>query len=249
MYGKVPVLETLFDEYNLTQLDRAYIARDLLLLKKKDLATYAHSIRTTLFAMEIAKYLGQNPRNLLFAGPRHDIGKLEVPNKVLKKKGKFNDEDRAVMKFHPVDTALHVAETHPYSALIGVNHHRHGVHPYPKRIPKIESLQNLSHEAKLSAHKESKLLAIADWFDAAVYRRNSKFFGQKITLDLIRQEMINEMPKLKGTIDKLFDGKFFKPEMLSPLQRNRFAFPKRFVQERALQSRVFKQKPKPRRGH
>ncbi|MFA6065338.1 MAG: HD domain-containing protein [archaeon] len=249
MYERIPALETLFDEYQLTSKDRAYIVRDLLRLKKKDLVTYSHSIRTTFLAMEIAKYLGLNPRALLFAGPRHDVGKLEVPDKILKKKGIFNDADRAVMSQHPTDTAIHVSQTNPYSALIGVNHHRHAVKPYPKSIPKIEALQNLSHEAKISAHKESKLLAIADWFDAAVYRRNSKFIGKEVTLDVIRREMIKEMPKLKGTIDKLFEGGFFKTEMLLPLKRNKYVFPKRFAREKAIQSRVFKQKPSPRRRH
>jgi len=247
MHQKVPSLEHLFEEFNVSQKDREYIVRDLMMLKKKDIVTFAHSIRTTLMAVEIAKHLGLNPKALLYAGPRHDMGKLEVPNKVLKKKGVFTDEDRAVMKFHPVDTAIHVAETNPYSALIGVNHHRHSTHPYPKRIPKIESLAGMSHSAKRSAHNESKLLAIADWFDAAVYRKNSKFQGKKINLDFIREEMTKEMPKLKGTIDKLFTSGFFKKEDLVHLKVKKSIFPKRFAPENALKSRVFKQKPHPRR--
>jgi len=221
-------LEPLFEKYHLTEEERAPILLDLIALRKKHKGTYEHSIRTTLLAVEIAKHLGMNPRELLLASPRHDIGKKEISNKVLNKKGEFTSEDRRVMSEHPTSTAHHVAKTNPHGALIGLKHHRHKEAPYPKRLPSIDSINNLPHPEKRTAHNESKILAIADWFEAAVYRKSNKFGGRKVTLDLIKTEMIKEMPKLRGIIERLFQEGFFAKKMSIAREQSSQACPKRF---------------------
>lgn len=77
----------------------------LYLLKKKDIKTYQHSIATEQHAMHFAKYL-QLPQEqqviARYAGALHDIGKLFVPDYILKKPSNLTDEEFEIIKEHPV---------------------------------------------------------------------------------------------------------------------------------------------------
>jgi hypothetical protein len=224
-YQRVSELEGLFEQYQVKEFDRQLIRRDLGLLREKDFETFAHSVRTTLLSMKIAQLLGMDPKPLLFAGPRHDVGKKNTPNKVLKKKSNFTREDREAMKPHPTDSFNHLLRTNLFSAQIGVSHHRHGNDPYPKRLPRGAGV--LSHKTKLLANKYSKPLAIADWIDAALFRKNSRFSGQQVTLELVKREMLKDMPKLSQMIEKVFSEGLVNEQMLIMARQRRASLQRR----------------------
>ncbi len=81
------------------------------LVENRDNSTGGHIKRTSRYVGLIAEELqGRNyyPEiltkdyitNLLKAAPLHDIGKISVPDAILKKPGKLTDEEYAIMKLH-----------------------------------------------------------------------------------------------------------------------------------------------------
>src|ERR1700720_4050270 len=71
------------------------------LLDLKDLNTGVHSTRLAEWGMRVGQELGlEEPvlQNLEIAALLHDIGKVGVPDSILKKPGKLDDEEYALMK-------------------------------------------------------------------------------------------------------------------------------------------------------
>ena len=77
----------------------------LYLLKQNHPHTYLHSINVANYSVSLGERLNLNKSNLeklKLIGLLHDIGKLKIPNDILKKPGKLTDEEFEVMKSHPV---------------------------------------------------------------------------------------------------------------------------------------------------
>jgi HD-GYP domain-containing protein (c-di-GMP phosphodiesterase class II) len=73
-------------------------------LAEKDEYTEGHTRRVALRAVQVGEELGLPPRrlrNLAAGGLVHDIGKLSVPDEVLKKPGPLDEEEYAVVQRHP----------------------------------------------------------------------------------------------------------------------------------------------------
>ena len=73
-------------------------------LAEKDGSTEEHTRRVALRAVQVGEELGLPPhhlRDLAIGGLLHDIGKLAVPDRILKKPGPLTDEEFAIVKRHP----------------------------------------------------------------------------------------------------------------------------------------------------
>ena len=74
------------------------------LLDLRDLNTGIHSTRLAEWAIRVARKLGI-PESGLYqievAALLHDIGKIGIPDAILKKEGKLTDDERALMNKHP----------------------------------------------------------------------------------------------------------------------------------------------------
>jgi HD-GYP domain-containing protein (c-di-GMP phosphodiesterase class II) len=74
------------------------------LLDLRDLNTGIHSTRLAEWAIRVARRLG-TPESDLYqievAALLHDIGKIGIPDAILKKEGKLTDEERTLMNKHP----------------------------------------------------------------------------------------------------------------------------------------------------
>ena len=72
-------------------------------LDLKDAETEGHSRRVTAFTIAIAREMGV-PREQILIIARgaflHDIGKMAIPDKILFKPGKLDDDERAIMREH-----------------------------------------------------------------------------------------------------------------------------------------------------
>ena len=71
----------------------------------KDPYTKGHSIRVAIYAREITKRLGYNEddqESVYYIALLHDIGKIAVPDSILKKAGPLTPEERAVVRTHPL---------------------------------------------------------------------------------------------------------------------------------------------------
>ncbi|MEW6608343.1 MAG: HD domain-containing phosphohydrolase [bacterium] len=67
--------------------------------------TRGHSERVTHYAVEMAKKLGFNQKEIevmRYAGLLHDLGKIGISDQVLLKPGKLTDEEYDTMKHHPI---------------------------------------------------------------------------------------------------------------------------------------------------
>ena len=73
-------------------------------MRQYDDSTYAHSINVALIANVLAGWLGMNENDILLVtqcGLLHDIGKLRIPDSIIKKPGKLTDEEFNIVKTHP----------------------------------------------------------------------------------------------------------------------------------------------------
>jgi HD-GYP domain-containing protein (c-di-GMP phosphodiesterase class II) len=88
----------------------------------------------------------------------HDMGKLSVPDEILKKPGRLTDEEFAVIRRHPASGRELLSELGGFSTLVldlvESHHERLDAGGYPNRVP----------AAQLDL--EVRILTVADVFDA-----------------------------------------------------------------------------------
>ena len=128
----------------------------------KDDQTGHHVIRMSHYARLLGKACGMTDRDadlLMHAAPMHDVGKIGVPDHILKKPGRFDDEEWIAMKHH-VGYGAAILGDHPSELLrlanvIAQTHHeKWNGSGYPL---------GLAGEA---IPLEGRIVAIADVFDA-----------------------------------------------------------------------------------
>jgi putative two-component system response regulator len=70
----------------------------------RDNETGMHVIRMSRLSAKLAQEIGLNDEEcqlMLQASPMHDVGKIGIPDEILLKPGKLNDEEWEIMKKHP----------------------------------------------------------------------------------------------------------------------------------------------------
>jgi HD-GYP domain-containing protein (c-di-GMP phosphodiesterase class II) len=136
----------------------------LIKIRHYDEYTYLHSLNVARLSVSLGKRLGLTEEmiaDLGWAALLHDIGKLHVPLEVLNKMKKFSGEELAIMQSHPVEALAAFAETHPITlerlrrlSAAFEHHQRYDLKGYP------------IVQKKLNLHPFSRIVAIADTFDA-----------------------------------------------------------------------------------
>ena len=129
-------------------------------LEAKDPYTHGHSERVGAWSRQIAVAGGLPPaevETVAQAGLLHDIGKIGVPEPVLRKRGALDEDEWALMRRHPVIGAQIVA---PFECLAGASvvirhhHERHNGSGYPDGL--------IGEAIPVGA----RIVAVADVFDA-----------------------------------------------------------------------------------
>ncbi len=134
-------------------------------LEAKDPYTKLHSERVTEYALTIARQMKCNDEemeSLTFAGHLHDIGKIGIRDQILMKPGKLTDEEYEIIKTHPVigaEIVGHLGLLKTETAIIRHHHERWDGRGYPDGLRKRD------------IPKLSRILAVADTFDAITSRR------------------------------------------------------------------------------
>ena len=97
-------------------------------LELRDTVTEGHSIRVADLAVRLGTTLGVQPHELVFlrfGAVLHDIGKIGVPDRVLLKPGKLDEEDTQIMHKHP-EYALEMLGTLPnFSPVLEIPYYHH----------------------------------------------------------------------------------------------------------------------------
>ena len=136
----------------------------------KDNETGLHVIRMSHYARLIAEALSDDEAwvELVFnAAPMHDIGKIGIPDSILLKKGKLNDDEWHLMRQHPSYGAEIIGEHNSplmnMALAIALSHHeRWDGSGYPNGLK--------GEEIPLAG----RIIAIADVFDALTTERPYK---------------------------------------------------------------------------
>lgn len=77
---------------------------DMARLKSKDEYTYLHSVSVCALMVNLARQLGLDEptvRSMGLAGLLHDVGKMAVPDAILNKPGRLDDDEFAQIRTHP----------------------------------------------------------------------------------------------------------------------------------------------------
>ncbi len=134
-------------------------------LEAKDLYTRGHSQRVTIFTVEIGKSMGykaERLENLRRASILHDLGKIGVREAILNKPARLTDEEFREITLHP-EVATRILEPIPFfqPLLPAILHHheRFDGKGYP------------AHLAGMNIPEESRIMAIADTYDAMTSTR------------------------------------------------------------------------------
>ncbi len=156
-------------------------------LDLRDHETEGHSQRVARYAMRLAVELGQTDeddqpdgtsyvldpgdiRDLTLGAMLHDIGKLQVPDAILRKNGPLNDEEWAIMKMHPTvgaDLVSRFVDLAPATTVVRYHHERWDGAGYPDK------------RAGTDIPLVARIFAICDTLDAITsdrpYRRAKPF--------------------------------------------------------------------------
>jgi HD-GYP domain-containing protein (c-di-GMP phosphodiesterase class II) len=139
-------------------------------IRDYDEYTFTHSVNVCIFSVALGKRLGLGKLQLYDLGMAalfHDIGKSRIPAEIINKPGGLSDDEWRQIAAHPWLGALALFQTRgsqdlPYRAMVVAHEHHMKIDMtgYPRPIrPRALSMF-------------SKIVAVADGFDAATSRRS-----------------------------------------------------------------------------
>lgn len=137
-------------------------------IAKRDSDTDAHNYRVTLYAVALAEAM-ELPKHeiadLIVGAFLHDVGKIGIPDSILRKPGKLSDDEFTIMKTHPL-LGIEIVADNPWLAgaapIIRYHHERFDGSGYPeglhgKAIPQL-----------------ARIFAVVDVFDTLTSERPYK---------------------------------------------------------------------------
>lgn len=162
----------------------------------KDEYTNGHSSRVSRYAAILATAAGMQPErveSLRYAALLHDIGKIGVPDRVLNKPGRLDDEEFKIIQMHTtksVEILKHIDGMEMVKQVALHHHERYDGKGYPDKLMGLE----IPYEARI--------VGICDSYDAM---HSDRVYRKGLPDDVIESELV----KGRGTqFDPLLDDVF-----------------------------------------
>lgn len=155
-------------------------------VEAKDTYTRGHSDRVSEFSVLLGKKVGlseQDLKTLQIGGLFHDIGKIGVPDVILRKESKLTDDEYSEIKNHPSIGAHILSSATIFKDIVPIvkhHHERYDGRGYPSQLQG----ENIPYLARIAA--------IADSFDAMTSRRT---YRDSLPMDVV----ISEFERCKGS--------------------------------------------------
>ena len=154
-------------------------------LAEKDESTEEHTRRVALRAVQVGEELGLPPgrlRALAIGGLLHDMGKLSVPERILKKPGALEEDEFTVIRKHPQWGIRLLRElggfTAPVQELVHSHHERLDGKGYPRGLEAC------------SIGLDTRILTVCDVYDALVSQRVYRAaWSHEAAIALMREEI------------------------------------------------------------
>jgi len=153
-------------------------------LADKDAYTELHTRRVALLAVQVGEAMGLSAgrlRTLAIGGLVHDIGKLSVPDAILKKPAALDDDEYEVIQCHPVWGDRLLSELGGFSQAV-----RNLVRDHHERLdgtgyPGGRTAQELD--------LDTRILAVCDVYDALISKRVYRdAWSHEQAMELLRRE-------------------------------------------------------------
>lgn len=130
-------------------------------IKTEDEYTYIHMVNVALLTMKLATRIGFSGQilvDIVFAALMHDIGKVMIPEEILKKPGSLDEEELEIMRTHPVLGAKYLLlhrNLPPITIVAALEHHiKYNGEGYPQL------------QSGLQPHIISQMISVCDVYDA-----------------------------------------------------------------------------------
>lgn len=164
-------------------------------VKQHDEYSFIHNINVAIFSLLQAESLGIEDKYLNEIGTvslLHDVGKLQIPGEILRKKGKLTNEEFKIIQSHPIYGAkmlLQNLNINPLAALLAFEHHvKYDSSGYPERL--FSAKPNVL----------TMIVTISDVYDAL---RSKRAYAGEIAPEKTYEEMMR------------MAGKQFHPDLLN----------------------------------
>jgi putative nucleotidyltransferase with HDIG domain len=165
------------------KLQRSYLSTIITLsgiAESKDFYTDKHMKDIAEYSVDIARKVGlpeSDVENVRMAALLHDLGKVTVPDDILKKPGRLSKEEMDVIKKHPIHGAKMIESIEPLQEAREIIRHHHEYFDgsgYPDGLK--------GKEIPLGA----RIIAVADAFDAMTTNRP---YRKALPMEKVIQEM------------------------------------------------------------
>jgi len=146
----------------------------------KDTYTNGHSVRVADYSAEIARRAGYDVsalQRIYITGLLHDVGKIGIPDAIINKNGKLDDDEYAIIKTHPEKGAAILSNIQDMPELsIGArwHHERFDGKGYPEGLMG-EDIPEMA-----------RIIAIADAYDAMTSNRS---YRRSLPQEVVRAEI------------------------------------------------------------
>ncbi len=167
----------------------------------KDEETNGHSMRVAIYSSELARRMGyeeERQEQIYYMGLLHDIGKIGIPDCILKKPGKLTNEEMQVIRSHP---SIGGEILKDFTAIQGISD---GARYHHERYDGNGYNEGLSGE---EIPMPARIICVADSYDTMSSRRVYKDFQDS-------DYILKELQECSG---KQFDPQIV-PHMIEMIQ-------------------------------